>query len=198
MKRAVFLLTAVFALVIAANAQGITVGGSVDNFSMPDVNGKVQTLNDVKGKNGAVIVFVSSQCPVVKGYNERMNQIATDYAAKGITFIGINANVTEMEKDTAKPADWVKTHIAATYKFPVLFDKGNVFADKVGATTTPEAYYVDAKNTLLYHGAIDNDRSGSNVTERYLTTAFDSTLAGKPVTKKSANAFGCTIKKVGM
>ena len=197
MKRTVFLLTAFFALVMAANAQGITVGGSVDNFSMPDVNGKVQALNDIKGKNGAVIVFVSSQCPVVKGYNDRMNQIATEYAAKGITFIGINANATEMDA-MARPADWVKTHVAATYKFPVLFDKGNVFADKLGATTTPEAYFVDTKNTLLYHGAIDNDRSGSNVTERYLTAAFDSTLAGKPVTKKSANAFGCTIKKVGM
>ncbi len=197
MKRAVFMLTAFFALAMAANAQGIAVGGTVDNFSMPDVNGKVQTLDGMKGKNGAVIVFVSSQCPVVKGYNDRMNQIATDYAAKGITFIGINANATEMDA-MARPSDWVKTHIAATYKFPVLFDKGNVFADAVGATTTPEAYYVDAKDTLLYHGAIDNDRSGSNVTERYLTTAFDSTLAGKPVAKKSANAFGCTIKKVGM
>ena len=197
MKRAVFLLTALFALAMVANAQGLAVGGSVDNFSMPDVNGKIQALNDMKGKNGAVIMFVSSQCPVVKGYNDRMNQIATDYAAKGITFIGINANSTEMDA-MARPADWVKTRIAATYKFPVLFDKGNVVADKVGATTTPEAFYLDAKNTLLYHGAIDNDRSGSNVTERYLTTAFDSTLAGKPVAKKSANAFGCTIKKVGM
>ncbi len=197
MKRAVFFLTAIFALAFAANAQGITVGAVVENFSMPDVNGKVQTLNEMKGKNGAVIVFVSSQCPVVKGYNDRMNKIAAEYAAKGITFIGINANSTEMDA-MARPVDWVKTHIAATYRFPVLFDKGNVIADKLGAATTPEAFYIDAKNTLLYHGAIDNDRSGSNVTERYLTTAFDSTLAGKPVARKSANAFGCTIKKVGM
>lgn len=197
MKRALFLITLTFALALAASAQGIEVGAKIDNFSMPDVQGKVQSLNDMKGKNGAVIMFVSSQCPVVKGYNDRMNQIAANYAAKGITFIGVNSNVTEMDA-MARPADWVKTHIAATYKFPVLFDKGNVFADKLGATTTPEAYFVDAKDTLLYHGAIDNDRSGSNVTEKYLTAAFDSTLAGKPVAKKSANAFGCTIKKVGM
>lgn len=197
MKRVIFLFTLVFAFAMAANAQDIAVGGTVENFSMPDVNGKVHSLNEMKGKNGAVIVFVSSQCPVVKGYNDRMNQIATDYAAKGITFIGINANSTEMDA-MARPADWVKTHIAATYKFPVLFDKGNVIADKLGAATTPEAFYIDAKSTLLYHGAIDNDRSGTNVTERYLTAAFDSTLSGKPVAKKSANAFGCTIKKVGM
>ena len=95
MKRAIFLLTAFFALVMAANAQGLAVGTAMDNFSLSDTNGKTQTLADMKGKNGAVIIFVSAQCPVVRGYNARMNQIALDYAAKGINVIGINANATE-------------------------------------------------------------------------------------------------------
>ena len=197
MKKTVLLFTVVLALALAANAQGLAVGSAMDNFSMPDVNGKVHTLNEMKGKNGAVIMFVSSQCPVVKGYNDRMNEIATSYAAKGITFIGINSNVTEMDSN-ARPAAWVKEHIAATYKFPVLFDKGNVFADKVGATTTPEAYFIDANNALLYHGAIDNDRAGTNVTTPYLKAAFDASLAHRKIERTSANAFGCTIKKVGM
>lgn len=195
MKRAIFLFTAIFALSIAANAQGLAIGATMENFSLPDMNGKMQSLNDLKGKNGAVVMFVSSQCPVVKGYNERMNQIANDYAAKGITFIGINSNVGEIEKAEAKPVAWVKDHITATYKFTVLFDKGNKLADKLGATITPEAYFVDAKNILLYHGAIDNDRSGNNITDTYLRTAFDLTLAGKKVENTRKNAFGCTIKR---
>ena len=197
MKRLAFLFTFLFALAVAANAQGLAIGGTMENFSLPDASGTMKTLNEMKGKNGAVIMFVSSQCPVVKAYNERMNEIASDYAAKGIAFIGINSNVGEIDKTAAKPVDWVKTHIDATYKFPVLFDKGNVIADKLGATVTPEAFFVDAKNVLQYHGAIDNDRSGSNVTNPYLKTAFDSALGGKPIATKSANAFGCTIKRVG-
>ena len=181
---------------VAASAQSIAIGAAMENFSLPDANGKMQTLDGLKGKNGAVIMFVSSQCPVVKAYNERMNEIAADYASKGITFIGINSNVGEIEKAEAKPVGWVKDHIGATYKFTVLFDKGNVFADKLGATTTPEAYFVDAKNVLMYHGAIDNDKSGSNITTPYLRTAFDSALAGKKIERTSANAFGCTIKRV--
>ena len=131
--------TMVFA--VAASAQSIAIGATMENFSLSDGNGGMKTLDEMKGKNGAVIMFVSSQCPVVKQYNDRMNEIAAEYAAKGITFIGINSNVTEMEKTEAKPVGWVKDHIVATYKFPVLFDKGNVFADKLGATTTPEAYF---------------------------------------------------------
>lgn len=61
---------------------------------------------------------------------------------------------------------------------------------------TPEVYYFNAKNVLLYHGAIDNDRSGKNITEQFLRTAFDSSLGGKPISKTRANAFGCTIKRV--
>lgn len=195
MKRSFLFVTLMAAFCFAASAQGIAVGGAVENFSLSNIDGKTVSLNDMKGKNGAVIVFVSSQCPVVKLYNERMNQIAADYAAKGIAFIGINSNATEMDKTAAKPLDWVRTHINETYRFPVLFDKGNVLADKLGASVTPEAFYVDANNMLLYHGAIDNDRSGESITETYLRTAFDSSLAGKKIERVKANAFGCTIKR---
>ena len=195
MKRIAILFTCLFALAALSNAQGLVVGGTVENFSLSNLDGKTVSLNDMKGKNGAVIMFVSSQCPVVKLYNERMNQIAADYAAKGIAFIGINSNATEMDKAAAKPLEWVRTHINETYKFPVLFDKGNVLADKLGASVTPEAFYVDANNVLLYHGAIDNDRSGETITESYLRTAFDSSLAGKKIERVKANAFGCTIKR---
>lgn len=190
MKRTVFLLTAFFALAIAANAQGLVVGAAVENFSMPDISGKTRTLNDVKGEKGTVLIFVSAQCPVVKGYNDRMNQIVADYKARGINVIGINSNATES-------LAWVKKHAEETYKFNVLIDKGSVLADKLGASVTPEVYYLDSKNVLLYHGAIDNDRSGGNVTEQYLRTAFDTSLAGKKVPRTSANAFGCSIKKTG-
>ena len=186
----------ILAFAFSANAQSIAIGATMENFSLPDGTGKMQTLNGLKGPKGAVVVFVSSQCPVVKAYNDRMNQIAADYAAKGITFIGINSNVGEIEKTEAKPVGWVKDHIAATYKFTVLFDKGNVFADKIGATTTPEAYFTNADNVLMYHGAIDNDKSGNNITTPYLRTAFDSVLAGKKIERTTANAFGCTIKRV--
>jgi hypothetical protein len=38
--------------------------------------------------------------------------------------------------------------------------------------STPEFFYCDKENVLLYHGALDNDRSGKNVTINYLRDAF--------------------------
>jgi len=188
---ALFLAAIFVAGSLAVSAQVPAIGSPLTGFSLPDTSGTSKNLDDLKGKNGSVIIFLSAQCPVVRAYVDRINALAADYQAKGINFIGINSNATES-------LDWVKSNITEFgYKFPVLIDKGNVYADKIGATVTPEVYYLDAKGTLLYHGAIDNDRSGRNVTEQYLRTAFDSSLAGKKIERTSANAFGCTIKRVG-
>ena len=190
MKRAFFLFTIVLAMAMAAGAQGIAIGATMDDFSLSGTDGGTHSLNSLKGRNGAVVIFLSAQCPVVKGYIERINAVAADYKAKGITFIGINSNSTEDLK-------WVKSDADQNFKFPVLIDKDNKLADKLGATVTPETYYVDAKNTLLYHRAIDNDKSGKAITETYLRTAFDESLAGKKVANTRKLAFGCSIKKVG-
>jgi peroxiredoxin len=192
MKRTAVLssiILAIFTFVsIAVVSADVAIGAKVDNFTLPDTNGKQQTLGELKGTNGTVIVFLSAQCPVVKAYNGRINEIAAEYQAKGINFIGINSNATE---DDA----WVKSHAAENYKFPMLKDKGNKLADKLGATTTPEIYYLDKDNVLLYRGAVDNDRSGKTVTEPYLKTAFDASLSGKKIEKTSTNAVGCSIKR---
>lgn len=189
MRRTAWLVTALFALAIAATAQ-VEIGSTIENFTLTATDGKEHSLDSLKGKNGAVVIFLSAQCPVVKGYIERINAVAADYKDKGINFIGINSNVTE---DFA----WVKSDSDQNFKFPMLIDKGNKLADKLGATVTPEAYFVDAKNVLLYHGAIDNDRSGKNIKDTYLRAAFDQSLAGQKVAITRMNAFGCTIKRVG-
>lgn len=184
-------LAALFAFVSVSSfvqAEDVAVGANLENFKLSDTNGKEHSFNDLKGKNGAVLVFLSIQCPVVKGYDERIVKLAADLQARGINVIGINSNATE-------PLDAVAKHAAVKYKFPVLIDKDNVLADKLKATVTPETLYFNQKNILLYRGAIDNDRRGDNITENYLRAAVDLTLSGKPVAKTSANAFGCSIKR---
>src|SRR6478736_1106787 len=129
------------------------IGATVDEFTLPDVNGQEHTLKSLKGKNGTVLIFIAVQCPVSNAYNDRMEKLAEDYKAKGIAVIGINANVAE---DAAA----VKAH-AAEHKlsFPILKDPGNKLADRLGAAVTPEAYFIGVNNKLLYHGRIDNARN---------------------------------------
>jgi thiol-disulfide isomerase/thioredoxin len=142
------------------------------------------------GKNGAVILFIATKCPVSNAYNDRMEKLAQDYKAKGISVIGINANNTE-------PSAEVKSHAAEKHlTFAILKDDGNKIADRLGATRTPEAYVLDTNLKLVYHGRIDNSQKVEAITANDLREALDEMLAGKAVSKTGGAAFGCSIKRV--
>jgi peroxiredoxin len=165
------------------------IGATVDEFNLPDVNGQEHTLKSLKGKNGTVLIFIAVQCPVSNAYNDRMEKLAEDYKDKGIAVIGINANSSE-------DAATVKAHAAEKHlTFTILKDAGNKVADKLGAARTPEAYFLDANNKLLYHGRIDNSQNPEAIESNDLRNALDSSLAGKPIEKPEAKAFGCSIKR---
>ena len=190
------IVAAFFAIATATTSLATTdapapmaIGTAVDNFTLPDGDGKDHSLNSLKGKNGTVVIFVATKCPVSNAYNERMQKLAQDYKAKGVNVVGINSNVAELGPE-------IKTHAASNnLTFPILKDGGNKIADVFGATVTPEAYFFDANNKLVYRGRIDNARDVSQVVSNELRDAIDAALAGKPVAKTTATAFGCSIKR---
>src|SRR6266478_9706641 len=191
------LMIALAAIAIAANTRAINtdlpappaIGATIVDFTLPDTSGANHSLASLKGKNGAVLIFIAVQCPVSNAYNERMEKLAQDYKARGISVIGINANNTEN-------ASVVKAHATEKHlTFPILKDPGNKIADRLGATRTPEAYFLDANNKLLYHGRIDNSKDPAGVNASELREALDAALAAKPIGKTTATAFGCSIKR---
>src|SRR5688500_8403784 len=200
MKKLAILLAFVFVIagaVIATSARAVegeipaapAIGATIEDFTLPDVNGTERSLKSLAGKNGTVLLFIAVQCPVSNAYNERMEKLAQDYKAKGIAVVGINSNVAE-------DATAVKAH-AGEHKltFPILKDPDNKIADKLGASVSPEAYFLDGSNKLLYHGRIDNSRNAAQVETSDLRNALDASLSGKPIEKAEARAFGCSIKR---
>lgn len=194
---AIVLMFALLAIALVVNARTIdadisappVIGATIVDFTLPDAGGTAQALSSLEGKNGTVLIFVATQCPVSNAYNERMEKLAQDYKARGINVVGINSNSTEAAAE-------VKAHAAKNnLTFPILKDNGNKIADTLGAMRTPEAYFIDAGNKLLYHGRIDNSRDMSQVNSSELRDAIEATLAGKPVAKATAVAFGCSIKR---
>jgi peroxiredoxin len=196
---AISLLIAMLAIALLVSARPLVadipappiIGSTIADFTLPDASGAAHTLASLRGSKGTVLIFIATQCPVSNGYNERMEKLAQDFKARGINVIGINANSTESVAD-------VKDHAAKNnLTFTILKDNGNKVADLLGATRTPEAYFLDASNKLLYHGRIDNSRDITQVNSSELRDALEATLAGKPVAKATANAFGCSIKRAG-
>src|SRR2546421_3147056 len=63
------------------------IGSMIDDFKLPDADGAQHSLKSLMGKNGAVIIFIATKCPISNGYNDRMEKLAQDYKAKGVNVI---------------------------------------------------------------------------------------------------------------
>ncbi len=171
------------------------IGKRVPNFTLPNVNPreglpKEVTLYDIKDKKAIVIIYIATRCPVSLDYDERMANLAKEYADKGVLFLGINSNHIEPASEVAEHAQ------KKGFIFPVLKDEGNKVADMYDAKVTPEVFVVDSNFVLRYHGRIDDSQNPNRVSQRDLKNALDAILAGKEPPVKETRAFGCTIKRV--
>lgn len=170
-------------------SDGLKVGDKVSDFTINNYDGNTYTLSN-SGANATVIIFVSTECPFVQPYTERLINLQNEFGSKGITIWGINSNKTE-------PTETVMNHAKEkNYNFPVLKDENNVVADLYSAQRTPEVFVIDNKSmTLIYHGRIDDNKVASEVTSNDLQNALNQFLNGSEISNNENKAFGCTIKR---
>jgi peroxiredoxin len=184
---AVLLLIAIAGFVFA---EALGPGSQVNDFTLKDYTGKEHKLSGYKDKAAIVIIFVATRCPVSNAYNERMAQLATEYSAKNVVFLGINSNKEE-------DAQEVRQHAKENgLNFPILKDPNNVIADAFGATVTPEVFLLNNELKVAYHGRIDDSQRPAHVKKQDLRKGLDEFLAAKAVTDSETKAFGCSIKRV--
>lgn len=165
-------------------------GDKVSDFTITNYDGNSYTLSKSDAK-ATVIIFVSTECPFVQPYTDRLIKLNDEFSSQGVVIWGINSNKTE-------PVEEVMNHAKEKgYNFPVLKDNDNVVASQFGAARTPEVFVIDNSTmTLIYHGRIDDNKEADKVTSNDLQNALNDFLAGKPVSVNQTKAFGCSIKKV--
>jgi peroxiredoxin len=177
----------------ADNLVPAKIGDKIADFSLKDTKGETHSLLQSKGARATAVIFIATQCPYSNAFNHVMAELHQEYQAKGIQFVGINANKTESAKEVGEHA------AKHGLKFLVLKDEGNIVADKLGAQVTPEVFLLDKDMRLQYHGAIGNSRNPTTKPEEAkadeVRAALDAVLAGRPVVTSTTKAFGCTIKR---
>ena len=140
-----------------------------------------------------VVFFFGVECPLVKQYATRLNQIAADHADK-VTWIGINSNRHDSLKEIQHFAE------LTGLKLPLAKDPGNRVADSFAATRTPEVFLFDANHLLRYRGVIDDQFSyGQQKTaagENYLADAISAVLNNETPLIAETDAVGCIIGRV--
>lgn len=176
------------------NKQDNTVGSYAPDFELPGVDGTVHHLARCLEKFKAVaVVFMSNNCPNTLSYIEKLKQIQADFADRGFTLIGINANdATQASEDSF---DRMKSFASErNLNFPYLRDTTQDVANgfKVGAT--PEAFLIDNQYVLRYRGSIDNrPESPDSATNNYLRDSIEALLNGESINPNFTEAVGSPI-----
>jgi peroxiredoxin len=176
---------------IPAGSDRRAASGKPLDFSLPDTTGRTHQLVSLKDRKAFVIVFVGTACPINNQYWSRLNELHKEFAAQGVQFFAIDANVQDAAEDIARLVQRMAP------AFPVLADRGNVVADQFGAQRTPEAFVLDSGRVIRYQGRID-DRFGVDYTRpapsrHDLAAALCEVLAGKKVSVPSTPVAGCFI-----
>ncbi|MCS7471193.1 redoxin domain-containing protein [Stieleria sp. ICT_E10.1] len=178
----------------AASNAGGTIGMKVADFTLDNCYGKSVSLSHFDDRQAIAIVFLGTECPLAKLYGPRLTDIQQRYADRGVQVVGINSNTQDSLTELAA---YVHRHAIG---FPMLKDPGNVVADALGATRTPEVFLIDRERTVRYHGRIDDQYgvgySREREAEPELTRAIDQLLAGQPVTEPTTEPVGCHIGRV--
>jgi peroxiredoxin len=173
----------------------LPLGTPAPEFSLPDADGKMHSLDDASGSRAYLVMFICNHCPFVKHVADELARLGRDYQEKGVAVFAINSN--DIQSHPADGPDKMKEEAAARgYTFPYLLDADQSVAKSYEAACTPDFYLFDTDRRLVYRGQLDGSRPGNDVPVDGvdLRRAVDAVLAGDPVPAAQVPSLGCNIK----
>lgn len=170
-------------------------GWKAPNFTLPGVDGKSYTRDDVKGENGTLIIFMCNHCPYVLAVLERLIRDAKDLQDQGIGVVAINAN-DPVQYPADSFANMQKMAAEHAFPFPYLFDESQDIARAYDAVCTPDFFGFDKDLGLQYRGRLDASKrdTASADAPRELFEAMSQVAKTGHGPKAQTSSMGCSIK----
>ncbi|PYT99974.1 MAG: redoxin [Acidobacteria bacterium] len=199
----------IFSLLLALAACGQTnhpilaVGSPAPDFSLPGVDGKIHRLADFAACPVLVVVFTCNHCPIAQMYEQRIQQLETDYRDRGVAVMAIQPNdpkairIDELDSsDTSDSLDEMKIRVAYKHlRYPYLYDGETQSVTRAyGPQATPHVFIFDRDRKLRYEGRMDNSYRKEMVNTQDARNAVDALLANREVPVKHTGVFGCSTK----
>ena len=125
-----------------------------------------------------VLVQSCNHCPYVQAWEGRLSAIASDYADRGVRRRRRSTRTTRDAYPEDSFDEMQKRSREQGFTFDYLYDEPQAVAQALGAERTPEVFVFDRDRQLRYHGAIDDNRDDTAVSQHYLRDALDALLAG--------------------
>ena len=170
-------------------------GEKAKDFHLLSTENKKVSLDDIRGENGTLIMFICNHCPYVKAV---IKDIAQD--AKFLENLGIKSAAIMSNDVKNYPEDSFENMISFSklynFSFPYLIDDTQKIAKEYGAVCTPDFFGYNKNLELQYRGRIRELKDLKPITEGESDLRIAMKLvatSGKGPTKQ-VPSMGCNIK----
>ncbi len=181
----------------------IATGDTVSDMVVTDSNGVTHNLSDFAGKT-VVLEWTNHKCPYVKKhYNTdydggNMQNLQKAAAADDVVWLSVISSAPGAQGHVSGEKANTLTAERGASPAAVILDEAGTAGRTFSAKTTPHMYVIDANQTLVYQGAIDDNRSASPKTiegaRNYVTETLAALKAGDAVATGETAPYGCSVK----
>ncbi len=165
------------------------------DFKLKSINGELLTLNDVKGDNGTLIMFICNHCPYVKAIIKELSDDCAKLKEDGINSVAIMSNDTKNypEDSFENMKKFADRH---NFSFPYLIDETQEIAKKYDAVCTPDFFGYNKNLELNYRGRIRelNDLKPVGSGDSELLKSMKLIAKTQQGPKEQYPSMGCSIK----
>ena len=167
-------------------------GQAAIDFALPGTDNKIWTLEDCRGENGLLIMFICNHCPYVKAIMDRLIRDTNELKQLGINSVAISANdVADYPEDSF---DNMKTVAEQNgFSFPYLYDESQEVAQAYGAVCTPDFFGYNKDLKLQYRDASRKEAAPADV-RRDLYEAMKQVAQTGHGPEQQIPSMGCSIK----
>ena len=170
-------------------------GEKAKNFNLLSTENNRISLNDIKGENGTLIMFICNHCPYVKAVIKDLVEDAKYINKLGIKSVAIMSNDTKSypEDSFDNMIDFSKVN---DFSFPYLIDETQEVAQKFNAVCTPDFFGYNKNNELQYRGRIRELKNLKPVRDNIsdLRMAMELIASSGLGPKNQIPSMGCNIK----
>lgn len=169
-------------------------GWKAIDFDLLGIDGKRYTLEDVRGENGLLVMFICNHCPYVRAIVDRLVADVKALQNKGVGAIAVMANDTD-----AYPADAfenMKVFAAEHgFTFPYVIDETQEVARAYEAVCTPDFFGFNRDFELQYRGRLDaSKKEAAPDAKRELLDAMIRVAETGHGPREQIPSMGCSIK----
>ena len=170
-------------------------GWKAPDFRLPATDGKIYTLEQLRGPNGTLIMFICNHCPYVQAILDRLVRDTKELAALGIASVAISSNDATTYPEDGFPR-MKEVADARGFPFPYLYDESQDVARRYGAVCTPDFFGFNRDLDLQYRGRLDESGRdpGPAGARRELFEAMRMVAETGRGPKKQVPSMGCSIK----